>query len=62
MYAEALLRFLRIVRQHVNQTFGEQWTGRGGPVNWPSQCPELNTLEVLAVGTAKDFNVLIANQ
>jgi hypothetical protein len=24
---------LRIVRQHLNQTFGEQWIGGGGPVN-----------------------------
>jgi hypothetical protein len=24
--------FLRTVRQHLNQAFGEQWTGRGGPV------------------------------
>jgi hypothetical protein len=25
--------FLRIFKQHLNQTFGEQWIGRGGPFN-----------------------------
>jgi hypothetical protein len=34
--------FLRIARQHANQTFGEQRIGRGGPVNWPAQSPDLN--------------------
>jgi hypothetical protein len=28
--------FLLIVRQHLNQTFGEHWAGYGGPVNWPA--------------------------
>jgi hypothetical protein len=37
--------FLRIMRQHLNQTFGEQWLGCGGPVNWPAWSPDLNTLD-----------------
>jgi hypothetical protein len=32
---------LRIVRQGLNQTFGEQWIGRGGPVSWPARSPDL---------------------
>lgn len=35
---------LCIVRQHLNQTFGEQWIGRGDPVNWPAQSPDLSPL------------------
>jgi hypothetical protein len=37
--------FLRIVRQNLNQTFGEQWIGCRGPVSWPAQSPGLNPLE-----------------
>jgi hypothetical protein len=47
--------FLRIVRHHLNQTFGDQWIGRGGPVNWPARTPDLNPL--VAVGTPKGFGV-----
>jgi hypothetical protein len=43
---------LRTVRQHLNQTFGEEWVGRGGPFNWPARSPDLNRLEFLAVETA----------
>jgi hypothetical protein len=32
---------LRIVRQHLNQ-----WTGRGGPSNWPARSSGLNPLDV----------------
>jgi hypothetical protein len=34
--------FLIIVRQHLNQICGEQWIGRGGPVNWPTRSPDPN--------------------
>jgi hypothetical protein len=37
--------FLCIVRQRLNQTFGEQWIGSGGPVNWPARSPDLNPLD-----------------
>jgi hypothetical protein len=49
----APLSFLHIVRQHLNQTFGEQWTGRGGPVNGTQK-----TSQFLAVGAPKSFGVL----
>jgi hypothetical protein len=38
--------FPRTVRQHVNQTFGEQWIGRGGLVNWPARSPDLISLDI----------------
>jgi hypothetical protein len=37
--------FLRIVRQHLSQTFGEQRIGREGPVNWSARSPDLNPLD-----------------
>jgi hypothetical protein len=42
--------FLRIVRQHLNQTFGEQWIGRGGPFSWPARSPDLNPMDILLWG------------
>jgi hypothetical protein len=38
--------FLRIVRQHQNQTLGDLWLGRGGPVNWPARSPDLSPLDI----------------
>ena len=32
------------VRQHLNQTFGWQWTKSGGAVSWPAPSSELNPL------------------
>jgi hypothetical protein len=32
---------------HFHQAFGEQWRGRGGQVNWPTQSPDLNPLHFL---------------
>jgi hypothetical protein len=37
--------FLRIFRQHLNQTFGEHWIGHGSPVNWPARSRDLNPLD-----------------
>jgi hypothetical protein len=45
MHDGAPLNFPLIVRQHLNQTFGEHWTGRGDPVNWPAQSSDLNPLD-----------------
>jgi hypothetical protein len=44
MHDGAPPRFICIVRQHLNQTFSEQWIGSGGPVNWPARSPDLNPL------------------
>jgi hypothetical protein len=45
MHDGAPPHFLRIVGQHLNQTFAEQWIGREGPVNWPARTPDLNHLD-----------------
>jgi hypothetical protein len=45
--------FLLIVTQHLNQTFGEQWIGRGGPVNWPARSPDLNPSDFWLWGQLK---------
>jgi hypothetical protein len=45
MHDGAPPHFLRIVRQHLNHTFGEQWIGRWGPLNWPARSSDLNPLE-----------------
>jgi hypothetical protein len=37
--------FLRTVREHLNQTFGEQWIRCGGPINWPPRSPDLKPLD-----------------
>jgi hypothetical protein len=36
MHGGAPPHFILTVRQHLNQTFGEQWIGREGLVNWPA--------------------------
>jgi hypothetical protein len=53
--------FLCIVRQHLNQTFNEQWIGRGGPVNWRAWSPDLYPLDFWLWGHL-DFDVLNADQ
>jgi hypothetical protein len=44
---------LRLVRQRLNQTFGEQWTGCGGPVNWLARYRDLNPLNFCLWGHLK---------
>jgi hypothetical protein len=53
---------LRSVRQHLTQTFGEQWIGHGGAANWSGRSPDLNPLDFLAVGTPECFGEFIADQ
>jgi hypothetical protein len=48
---------LHTVRQRLNQAFGEQRTGREGPVKWPARSLDLCSPRFLAVGTPKDFGV-----
>jgi hypothetical protein len=37
--------YLRLVREYLDQTFSEQWIGRGGPVKWPAPSPDVRTLD-----------------
>jgi hypothetical protein len=50
MHDGAPPQFLRTVRQHLSQTFGEQWIRRRGPVNWPARSPDLNPLDFWPYG------------
>lgn len=45
--------FARIVRNHLNTTFGERWIGRGGPQPWPARSPDLNPLDFYLWGHLK---------
>jgi hypothetical protein len=68
MHDEASPHFLRIVRQHLNQTLDEQWLGSGDPVNWPARSPGLNPLHFWLWGHLKTLvysaliNVLVVLQ
>lgn len=37
--------FRLIVQQHLNETYREQWIGRGGGINWPPRYPHLTPLD-----------------
>jgi hypothetical protein len=45
--------FLRIARQDLNQTFGKQRIGSGGPASWPATFPDLSALEFWLWGHLK---------
>jgi hypothetical protein len=49
----SVTRFLCVVREHLHQTFGEQWIGCGGPVIWPARSPDLNPLDFWLRGHVK---------
>jgi hypothetical protein len=53
MHDGAQSRFLRIVRQHMNQIFGEHWIGRGGAVKWRARSTDLNSLDFWLWGHLK---------
>jgi hypothetical protein len=57
MHNGAWPHFLRIVRQHMNQTFGEEWIGRGDPLNWPAQSSDLNPLDFWLWGHLKCWSL-----
>ncbi|GFW00350.1 transposase-like protein [Trichonephila clavipes] len=43
------------VRNHLDATCGERWIGRGGPVHWPPQSPDLSCLDYFFWGQMKSF-------
>jgi hypothetical protein len=53
MHDGAPPHFLGTLRQHLIQTFGEHWIGRGSPVNWPARSPDLNPLDFWLRGHLK---------
>lgn len=55
MHDGAPPHFPIIVRQHLNNTFGQSWIGRGGPVAWPPRSPDLNPLDFFFWGHLKNL-------
>lgn len=53
MHDGAPPHFSRPVRTHLSNTFGENWIGRGGPINWPPRSPDLNPLDFYLWGHLK---------
>jgi hypothetical protein len=53
MHDGATPHFLHNTRQHLNQTFGEQWIGRRATVKWPARSPHLNPLDFWLWGHLK---------
>jgi hypothetical protein len=47
--------FSREVRDHLNDTFGDRWIGRGGPVAWPPRSPDLTSLDFFLWGHMKSL-------
>ena len=47
--------FSRNVVNFLNERFGRQWIGRGGPVAWPARSPDLNPLDYCFWGWMKDI-------
>jgi hypothetical protein len=50
---QILTDVLRTVRQHLHYTFGEQWIGCRGTVNWTARSPVLNPLDFWLWGHLK---------
>lgn len=43
------------VREWLNQTFGNRWIGRGGPIAWPARSPDLTPLDYFLWGYTKNI-------
>lgn len=43
------------VQDHLNNTFGDRWIGRGGPVAWPARSPDLTPLDFYLWGHMKSL-------
>ena len=42
------------VRQFLNERFPNRWIGRGGPISWPPQSPDLSPLDFFLWGHTKN--------
>lgn len=45
--------YSRVVREYLNDVFGERWIGRGGPIPWPPRSPDLTPLDFYLWGDVK---------
>ena len=53
MHDGAPQNFSNLVRQHLSNTFGNQWIGRGGPISWPPRSPDMTPLDFFLWGNLK---------
>lgn len=44
-----------IVRDFLNEQFGERWIGRDGPIPWPPRSPDITPLDFFLWGYVKDI-------
>jgi hypothetical protein len=45
--------YIRLVMQHLNDTFPNRWIGRGSTINWPPRSPDLTPLNFCLWGWMK---------
>lgn len=43
------------VRHYLDDTYGNRWIGRGGPVQWPARSPDLNPIDYYVWGHLKSL-------
>lgn len=53
MHDGAPPHFSNLVRQHLSNTFGDRWIGRGGPILWPPRSPDMTPLDFFLWGNLK---------
>lgn len=44
-----------IVKQFLNEEYGESWIGRNGPIKWPARSPDMTPLDFYVWGRAKEL-------
>lgn len=56
--------FSLIVREFLDNTYGDHWIGRGGPIAWPANSPDLNPCDFCIWGYLKSlvYSVPIENR
>ncbi|CAK1600423.1 unnamed protein product [Parnassius mnemosyne] len=47
--------FSTIVRDYLNELYGDRWIGRGGPVAWPARSPDMTPLDFFLWGHMKQI-------
>ena len=51
----APLHFIRAVRGHMDEKFGQAWIGRGSQIAWPARSPHLTPLDYFLWCHMKSF-------
>lgn len=44
-----------IVKNFLNEEYGEKWIGRNGPIKWPARSPDLTPVDFYVWGRAKEL-------